>query len=291
MLTMRSLLLPPMLILALSACKTSNTSSDPIPPSSDRLTVNPRAASSEDCKRRAAGMVQSERDMRASPQEVVDTGQPPAKAANWDNGNNPCPERVAAVDPIEDKLITRTQIEGAMQEKDYERARSLLPKLYTSPMPFDASVQALTREVTSSWAPSMIAKHKRANSIIMREEQPVCVATREPHALHDDYETLSEVVPGNEVHIYCGVPNSQADMNTQVRVRYRLSTGRYEELSRKDIGALPDLTVDEGIHITLNLPEEFIAQNAQAYVEVSLMGLTPGQTPVTLSKGSFFWVK
>lgn len=291
MLTMRSLLLPPMLILAMSACKTSNTSSDPISPSSDRLTLNPSASSSEDCKRRAASMVKQERDMRSSPQEIVDTSQPNAKAANWDNGNNPCPERVAAIDPAEDKLIVRTQIQGAMQEKNYERARTLLPKLYTSPMPFDASLQALTREVTSSWSPSRVAAHKRANSIIVREDQPVCVATREPHALHDDYETLSEIVLGGEVHIYCGVPNSQADMNTQVRVRYRLSTGRYEELSRRDIGVLPDLTVDEGIHITLNLPEEFLAQNAQAYVEVSLMGLTSGQTPVTLSKGSFFWVK
>ncbi len=284
----RAVLFGSCLAISLMACRTTSTTRDDTTP--NRLTLNPNRADPEECKRRATEMARQEEDMRSSPQDVVDTAKPPATVNNWDSANNPCKETLAG-DPAEDRLIVQTQVRSAMQAGDYDRARQLLPKLYTSPMSRDDALQKLTREVVSAHTPAQVAAHRASDSILMREGLPVCVATRQAHALHDDYDTLSDLVKSPQIHIYCGVPNSNAQMNTQVRVRYRVGTGRYEELVRKDLGALADLTVDQGIHITMDIPAEFITKHEQAYMEVSLMGLTSGQTPTPLSKGSFFWFK
>ena len=281
-----------LMALLSAGCSTTRASSGAAP-GTFAVPLDPQRDSPEECNRRVKAMAQQAEEMDKLPQEIVSSSKPYTANSSWEGSTNPCPEPITTRTREDEdaSVIARTQIDSALGQGDYARARALLPKLYTAASLRDApQVRQLTEEVLTLSTPELVDAHKRADSIIMRDDQPVCVATQGEHPVHDDFHTLTELVQGPTVHIYCGVQVHRAPMGAQLRVRYRLGAGEYAELAVVPLGPLEDLSESEGVHYTLRLDEAFLADHEQAYIEAILMGLKAGETPKEQARGGFFWM-
>tara|TARA_B100000686_G_C16728209_1_gene939055 strand:+ start:328 stop:1254 length:927 start_codon:yes stop_codon:yes gene_type:complete len=294
--TLRALGVGALLATSLMACKTSRgvaadgTQDDAMQPP----PVNIARLSPEECKRRVEAMARQERDMRSSPQEVVDTAQPERRTMQWDNANNPCPEQSSSTPaPESDPVLLTTQIDVALEENAPEKARRILPSLFSDETRSDRSLKDLTDRVMLAYMPTRIARHQPTSDITRLDDgQLLCTATTSPQPEVSDLQAATEVVTGDTIHLSCALPPRASNVTSSVLLlRMRQSTGHYTRITTMDTGDLANLPAGQNIlQASITLEEDFLEENEQAYIEAILFDAQNTTDLATaLSHGGFFW--
>lgn len=294
-LSLGALCLGALLATSAMACKTSRAAGDgaqhdPLqPPPTNIARLSP-----EECKRRAEAMARQERDMRSSPQEIVDTARPERRTAQWEGANNPCPEQTSSTpSPESDPVLLTTQIDVALEEGSPDKARRILPSLFSNKTRTDQSLRDLTDRVMLSYTPSRLARHQSTKDITRFDDgQLLCTATTSPQPAISELQAVTEVVTGDTVHLSCALPPRARDITSAtLLLRMREGTGKYARITTLDLGDLSTLPVEQRVvQASISLEPEFVEGTRQAYVEAILLDsrhLTDLST--ALSRGGFFW--